>query len=157
MARKPKPAALRILQGRAGHRPINDSVKLPVDALAAPDFLVGFALEKWNHLEPILRAAGIVTVADADALAGYCSAYGEWRDAETIMRGIENPLSRFLIKEKAGGGRNIKNPLTRCRAEARAEMMKFASELGITPSSRTGVVPVNVARPANKFSGIGRK
>jgi len=149
--RKPKPAALRILQGNPGKRAIRDAVQLPVDVIAAPDFLGDYARAEWERLEPVLRGVGIVTVADAMALAAYCGAYGDMRDAEKALS--ELPRGERICVEGVDG-RTMRQPLARARDESRRDMIRFAGELGITPSARSRVTPVSKANKPNKFQGL---
>ena len=59
--RKPKPTALKVLEGDRGkgRRPINEHEPIP--------------------------PKGVLTMADLTAFAGYCQAYARWREAEDFI------------------------------------------------------------------------
>lgn len=150
--RKPKPANLRILQGNPGKRAIKNSVQLPIDVIAAPEFLTGYAFEEWLRLEPILRGIGVVTVADRGALVAYCSAWGDLLNLEAAI--FELPLKDRYCTVSVADGRTMRQPLARARDEARRDMIRFAAELGITPSARNKVTAVVKPDKPNKFKGL---
>lgn len=52
--------------------------KLAAAELAPPRYLSADARAEWNRLAPELRAAGLLTVGDVAALAGYCESYSEF-------------------------------------------------------------------------------
>ena len=81
--RKPKPTALKKLEGNPGKRPLNDLEPLPkVTMLRCPNWLEPEAKKEWRRLAPVLIGAGILTSADAVPFAGYCQAYARWKEAE---------------------------------------------------------------------------
>lgn len=81
--RKPKPTALKKLEGNPGKRPLNELEPLPqVTMLRCPNWLEPEARKEWRRLAPVLIGAGILTGADAVPFAGYCQAYARWKEAE---------------------------------------------------------------------------
>ena len=85
--RPPKPTALRILNGKAGHRSLNKSEpQIEPGAPDAPEHLLPEARAEWDRVCGRLVASGIMTVIDAGALAAYCQAYGRWVQAEDAVR-----------------------------------------------------------------------
>ena len=77
--RKPKPNALKLMEGNTGHRklskpaPVFDSAKP-----SPPPFLNDDALEEWHRLIDILFETGVMTETDRAAFAAYCQSYGRW-------------------------------------------------------------------------------
>ena len=70
--RKPKPTALKKLEGNPGKRPLNELEPLPqVTMLRCPNWLEPEAKKEWRRLAPVLIGAGILTGADAVPFAGY--------------------------------------------------------------------------------------
>ncbi len=49
--------------------------------MTSPPFLHGAALQKWNELAPMLHGLGLLTEADRDALAEYCTLWSAWQTA----------------------------------------------------------------------------
>jgi len=96
--RKPKPTAIRRLDGNPGKRAFNATDPMPPDSMpTCPPHLSDEAADEWDRLGPVLHAMGVVTMADRVALAAYCQAYGRWVEAEERLR--EAPL---LLKTPSG-------------------------------------------------------
>ena len=75
--RKPKPTAMKILEGNPGKRPLNVNEPVPpVGNIKCPTWLLPEAKKEWKRLAPSLEAMGVLTMADLTAFEGYCQAYG---------------------------------------------------------------------------------
>ena len=73
--RKPKPTALKVLEGNPGKRPLNDHEPIPPKGeLKCPSWLLPEAKKEWKRLASSLEAMGVLTMADLTAFAGYCQA-----------------------------------------------------------------------------------
>ena len=84
--RKPKPTALKVLEGNPGKRPLNEYEPVPPKGtIECPDWLEEEAKREWERLAPSLEAMGVLTTADLTAFAGYCQAYARWREAEEFI------------------------------------------------------------------------
>lgn len=77
--RKPKPTALKLLDGTRSDRVNRDEPALPKGHTEAPGWLEGDARSHWNELAPMLHKAGLLTEGDRPALALMCAAYGRLR------------------------------------------------------------------------------
>lgn len=74
--RKPKPTALKILDGDREDRINRDEPVLPEADVDVPGCLTSDdAKEHWADLAPMLLAAGLLTEGDRPALALLCEAY----------------------------------------------------------------------------------
>jgi phage terminase small subunit len=80
--RKPKPLALKILDGHQKSLTNFNEPKFPKGDITPPSWLRGLALEHWNELAQILKDAGLLTVADRPALAQLCDEYALSRRAK---------------------------------------------------------------------------
>ena len=141
--RKPKPTAIKKMAGNPGRRPLNDSEpeprRLPYIP-RAPRYLNKYGQKEWRRLARELDRLGLLTVVDLAAFAAYCSAFGLWVEAEYALKDMGS--SKFLaVTEK---GNVIQNPLMGIVNRSRADMLRAAAELGLTPSSRSRVT---VAKP----------
>ncbi len=128
---RPKPTALKILQGNPGGRPINTHE--PKFELTVPDCPIELNADaklEWSRLAPHLLRMGLITEADRSAFAGYCQAYGRWIEAERYLA-TEGEL---LVTDK---GNTVQNPRLWVANRALEQMYKFMVEFGLTPSSRT--------------------
>ncbi len=74
--RKPKPTALKKLEGNPGKRKLN--TKEPVPGKGMPDcpkWLLPEAKEEWKRLCQKLSEMGVLTEVDMAAFAAYCQRY----------------------------------------------------------------------------------
>ena len=126
--RKPKPAAVRKLEGRRieKHNRPTPQPSMP----SCPEFITGEARAEWDRIAPQLYELGLLTKLDMATLAAYCYAYAEWKEAS---EGVER--DGFTIKTNAGNV--IQNPYLGIKHTAAAFMLKMAAEFGMTPVSRS--------------------
>ena len=138
---KPKPTALKLIRGteRAARR--NPAEPRPPPAMPdPPEHLSDEARAEWSRVIDQLCAAGIVTGIDRAALGAYCQAYGRWVQAEDAlarMAGKDAHTAGLMIRTQ--GGNAIQNPLVGTANKAMADMMRYATEFGMTPSARTRI------------------
>ncbi len=130
--RKPKPTALKILQGNAGKRKLNHNEPNFSDVvdIEPPDWLDDLAVQMWQTIMPELLANKILTVADIHNVEAFCMAYARWRQAE-------NEITRLGVLIMDDNGRYSKNPAFTVVNEAKKQMATFGGLLGLDPSSRT--------------------
>jgi P27 family predicted phage terminase small subunit len=126
--RKPKPTAMKLVQGNPGKRAINGSEPKPEPGIpSCPDHLHGAAREEWDRIVVELSKIGLLTLADRAAIAAYCTAYGRWVDAELLVAKTLCYKHGDLIKV---------NPAVRIAHDAMVLMHKYLSEFGLSPASR---------------------
>ncbi len=136
--RKPKPTTLRILQGKAGHRPINSAEpqpkagkpKMPVNVSRVP-----IAKSCWTWLVAELDAMKTLTTADAKIVEFFAVTYGHWR---TATKAIEAGGLTYET-EVDGDHRIIVRPEVAVAAQTVARLESLGAELGLSPSSRTRI------------------
>ena len=84
--RKPKPTALKVLEGNPGGRPLNVNEPKPVKkAPRCPSWLEDEAKKEWKRMGKVLEQLGLLTEMDMAAFAGYCQAYARWKEAEEFI------------------------------------------------------------------------
>ena len=131
--RKPKPTALKKLEGNPGKRPLNELEPMPqVSMLRCPNWLEPEAKKEWRRLAPVLIDAGILTSADAVPFAGYCQAYARWKEAE-------QEVSKLGMVYR-DGDRIRPNPYIAISRAAFAEVKSLAAEFGLPPANRTAII-----------------
>ena len=141
--RKPKPTALKKLEGNPGKRPLNDLEPMPkVTMLRCPNWLEPEARKEWRRLAPVLIDAGILTTADAVTFAGYCQSYARWRKAE------EQVTKLGMVYEVDGKLRP--NPYIAIAKSEFAEVKAMAAEFGLTPAARTAIVADAMSATGNR-------
>lgn len=126
VGRKPKSTVLKLVSGNPGKRPLNDAEPQPVVLvdLTSPKSLDSYGRQCWNRNAPVLQGIGILTEADVDLLTLYCDAYSQWRRASIAVRRLKPTDDLY---------RRVAVSVER----ARDQMRLLASELGLSPSSRS--------------------
>lgn len=137
---KPQPAHLKVLRGNPGKRPIPTNEPQPTrgELPAPPDFLAPLAREEWLRVTPELYRLGLLTVVDINPLAAYCQAYSRWVTAERALAKMaeKSPIGAGLVMINPADKKLIQNPLVNIAAHAARDMVRYASEFGLTPVAR---------------------
>ncbi len=141
---KPKPTALKKLQGNPGKRKLNESEPQFTGIPTPPDFLGPEALAEWNRLGPELAHLGLLKNADRAAFAAYCEAYG---DFQKYTREIKDTGETFTTDKGYVGI----HPFVALRNKALEKLRQYAAEFGLTPAARSKVtVPETDENPEEK-------
>jgi P27 family predicted phage terminase small subunit len=131
--RKPKPTALKVLEGNPGKRPLNNNEPKPEKkAPRCPSWLEPEAKKEWKRMAKTLEAIGVLTQIDAAAFAGYCQAYARWKEAEEF-------LSKHGTIFKTPSGYIQQVPQVSIAQTYLKIMKDFCSEFGLTPSARSRI------------------
>ena len=81
--KRPKPNALRVLEGMRGHRPLRDEPKFPPVAPVCPDWMPALGREIWEKLTDKLgRVPGWLSDSDFLVMERIGVAYARWRTYE---------------------------------------------------------------------------
>ena len=108
------------------------------DVLDPPDWLSGDARAEWDRVAPILiEERRTLTVTDIATLVNYCVAVGRAAAAERIIT-----AEGMIFQSKTGPK---KHPAVAIASDAQTQARLLASELGLTPVSRS--------RPAARSGG----
>lgn len=156
--RKPTPTALKLVKGNPGKRALNKrEARVQLAQPAPPPFLNDEAKVEWGRVIGTLCAAGLMTELDRAVLAAYCQAYGRWAEAERALARMaaKDEMNRALMV-KTTGGNAIQNPLVGIANKAKADMVRYAVEFGMTPSARAKVVaadPEDAKNATQEFFG----
>jgi P27 family predicted phage terminase small subunit len=138
---KPKPTALRRMQGNPGKRGYNHEEPEPPEGLpSCPEHLNPAARDEWDRLANVLHEMGVVTLVDRAALAAYCQCYGRWVEAEEKLR-----ATPILLKTATG---YVQQSPWLSIANKQLELMgRYMAELGLTPASRSRVAALSNQEP----------
>lgn len=141
VGRKPKPTALKLVTGNPGKRALpKKEAKVALSEPQPPSFLCDDAKVEWGRVVSVLYAAGLMTELDRAALAAYCAAYGRWAQAErAINRMAAKDELNAALMIKTTNGNAVQNPLVGIANKAKSDMVRYASEFGMTPSARSRV------------------
>ena len=159
--RPPTPTYLKLIKGtprsnRAKRKAakVDPSLGPPVP----PAFLLVEAREEWDAQCGLLHKLGMLTALDAAIFAAYCQAYGRWQRAEKVLSEItldatDEATRGLLIRNSSG--KLIQHPLADIARAAMADAVKYAGEIGLTPSARSKVrpepPPIDSGDPAGKY------
>lgn len=138
---KPKPTALRVLEGNKSKRPFSRYEPTPRPAIpACPTYLNDYAQEEWRRVAQTLYDLGTLSELDQSMLAAYCAAFSHWRHAEEDLEHMaqaDGTTHGAVIRTKSGNF--IQNPMVGVANTARREMQRLAAEFGLSPSARTQI------------------
>jgi len=132
--RKPKPTAIKKLEGNPGKRQLNEYEPLPpTTVLRCPNWLLPEARKEWRRLAPALIGMGVLTIADYVPFAAYCTAVARWREAE-------EEITRHGSIYKDEDGKIRPNPYVAIANQQLREIKSLAAEFGLTPANRTAII-----------------
>lgn len=144
---KTTPTALKIERGNPGKRALNqDEPDIAPAPMEPPAHLKGRALKEWKRLGPELVEKGVLTIGDLAVFETYCQLVADVDAYERLVRKVGKARAHFL---------GYANYLLKLRAQQK----QYAAELGLTPSSRSGVKaaksPATVDPKRARFFGNG--
>ena len=132
--RKPKPTALKTLEGNPGKRPLNDrEPKWDKRAPTCPQWLEPEAKTEWRRLCKPLEMMGILTEADRAVFATYCQSYARWKQAEEYIS-----MNGATFETDKGYKQQV--PQVSIAQSYMKNMQKAAAEFGLTPSARSRII-----------------
>lgn len=131
VGRKPKPTALKVLEGNPGKRPLNkEEPEVKSEKPACPKHLSKKAKAVWRKVAPLLEDAGIIAKLDGIALEMLCEAYAKWQTAN-------ESLDREGLVQVGPNGGFFQNPNLAIANRAMDQVKSFLAEFGMTPSERS--------------------
>lgn len=132
--RKPKPTAVKELEGNPGKRKLNTNEPKPTTvAPECPDWLEEDAKAEWHRLAEQMERLGILTEVDMAAFAGYCQSYARWKAAEEFIT-----RHGAIVKTPSGYWQQV--PQVSIAQQYLKDMHKFCEQFGLTPASRSRIV-----------------
>lgn len=145
--RKPKPTALKLLQGNAGKRGLPKNEPAP-EALSEvpspPDWMGEIAASIWRQIAPWLVETKIMAATDLHNLECFCVAYQRWREAQ-------DDIDRAGLVVPGARGGVVKNPACTVANESMRQVATFGAALGLDPASRARLKPASAGEKKNPF------
>jgi len=138
--RKAIPTQLKLVKGNPGKRAL--PLYEPKIALAEPDvpeFLCDDGKAEWVRVCSMLYRVGLMTAVDRAALGAYCQAYGVWAQAERAINKLQEKSEINGMLMQTTNGNVIQHALIGLARRARADVVRYAVEFGMTPSARSRV------------------
>ena len=168
MTRRIVPTEIKKLTGNRSKKPLNKSEPKPTLAAAPPpppDYLDAVAAAEWNRLARPLWLNALLGSEDVVVFSAYCEAFSDWmrynsmiaeqarRERSALDAKLAFDATDSRMESDFGGmviattnGNWVMNPVMGLRNVARRECIKFGTELGLTPCSRS---KINVPRGSN--------
>jgi P27 family predicted phage terminase small subunit len=144
---KPQATATKKRAGNPGGRPLN-ALEPTVDAgePMAPEWLPAEAKAEWCRVMPILLKSGLVTHLERAILTSYCEAWATYVQASIDL----SKYGAVMVSKKTG--QPYQGPWINVQSAAERQLRACATELGMTPSSRSRVqaAPTELGEPAGK-------
>ena len=133
MTGRPKPTALKLIEGNRGRRPLKREPKPRPVVPKCPAHLNTPAKREWGRVSKVLHKLGLLTEIDRAQLALYCQAWGRWIEAEDALK------KHGTIVKAPKTGWPIQSPYLAVANKAMEQMQRALSEFGMSPASRTRV------------------
>lgn len=168
MPRARTPTALKELRGNPSKKRLNKSEPKPTLADAPPpppDYLDAVGAAEWRRLARPLWLNALLGDEDVVVFSAYCEAFSDWmrynemiaeqarRERKSLDAKLAFDADDSRMESDFGGlviattnGNWVQNPVMGLRNTARRECVKFGTELGLTPCSRS---KINVPRGSN--------
>lgn len=132
--RKPKPTAIKELEGNPGKRPLpNEPTFSPVFPKTPPKWLSKEAQKLWGELVPMLQSVpGLLQSVDVSAVELLCESYAQWKAAAQVLQehGQTFTTPNGYVQQRPEVAIAQKN----------AKLVKeLCAEFGLTPSSRSRI------------------
>jgi len=133
-----EPTILKIAKGNPGKRPLNKSEpKPPSDDITPPEWLTGVAREKWDNVVPKLLGMGVMTNADVDTIARYCTMHEQFLK---YLDQCRQGLDVLVIRDQSGNVKYTQTaPAATMMMKLAVSMLRIEQEFGLTPSARSGL------------------
>lgn len=148
MPNKSKPTNLKLVQGSYRKDRANPSEPKTKAAIpTCPKELSGDARNEWKRITKELYTLGLITQVDRAAISAYCSAWGMFVESE-----------RQIAKEGAiaytPNGMPVQSPWLQIRNKSLEQLRSYATEFGMTPSSRTKVQAIQEESSASPWDDL---
>jgi P27 family predicted phage terminase small subunit len=130
--KKPKPGALRFIEGNREHRPIKEGYKPAPIMPKMSRWLSPVAKTEWKRAGPILFKSGLLTREDRAAFEAYCENYAiyfQCRNYITHRGGYAEYIAWCMRSDQMPRHVNAMK-------DAVQQIRLFCAEFGLTPSAR---------------------
>ena len=99
--------------------------------------MTGVAREKWDNVVPKLIGMGVMTNADVDTIARYCTMHEQFvKYLDQCRRGLDV----LVIRDESGKVKYMQStPAATMLSKLAASMLRIEQEFGLTPSARSGL------------------
>ena len=135
--RRPKPTALRLVEGNPGKRSIPKNEPKPKRAIpACPAHLSDVGKVAWGRLTVLLDRMGVLTEADTSALERLCDCYS---DILICRESLKADGWTYKTIDAQGNTLIKGNPAATQLRSADSQFKSYLIEFGLTPAARSKV------------------
>lgn len=134
--RKPTPKQILQLRGSRIRGPHSRGIDAPPGIPPAPAWLSDLARAEWERIVPMLEASKVMSPRHQQTLAAYCDSFADMVQADAELKAN----GTTLMDDK---GRVSNHPAWLRKRDARNQMLKFASEFGLTASALARVSAID--------------
>ena len=148
---RPEPTIIKMAKGNPGKRPLNKSEpKPPSDDIKPPSWVTGVSLEKWEEVVPKLVGMGVMTNADVDTIARYCTMHEQF---VKYLEQVRRCLDVLVIRDDAGKVKYMQStPAATMQSKLATAMLRIEQEFGLTPSARSGLSATKQEGPQDELA-----
>lgn len=149
--RRTQPTIYKLARGNPGKRPLNpNEPKPPADAVRPPEWVSGVSRAKWDELVPKLVEMGVMTNADVDTIARYCTMHEQYlKYLEQVRKGLDV----IVMRDESGRVKYMQAaPAATMMHKLATALLRIEQEFGLTPSARSGIVATPAAKPEDVLS-----
>ena len=117
--------------------------------------MTGVAREKWDNVVPKLIGMGVMTNADVDTIARYCTMHEQFvKYLDQCRRGLDV----LVIRDDAGKVKYMQStPAATMMTKLAASMLRIEQEFGLTPSARSGLSATKQEGPQDELAAFFAK
>ncbi len=148
--RGPKPLPAAVLARRRSKEPRARELKVKQlrtviggGSPQPPEWLTVEERGIWDHIVQTLSDMGVISAADAGALARYCHALSEWIVITAELRGKPRLMQRGEITPYL-------HPLFKMKGDLAKEIQSLEDRFGMTPSARVSLNVTAMFKPGYK-------
>jgi P27 family predicted phage terminase small subunit len=161
---KPRPAPLRLVEGRAegrdsGGRKVSPPPPFKRVPPTQPDYLSPLAAQLWDRIVAELPRLGLLKELDGPSLEMACETYARWRSCVTMRQAAAkaSPSTGGIIA-KGSQGYSVA-PWVAAETQASREFRAWCAEYGLTPSAEMHLTTPGAdpddPHAGNPFAGSG--
>lgn len=150
--RKPKPAALRRLEGNRSRRPIREAIAAKPEIPLPPWPLTKSVKREWLRLAPLMHEHQLLCRLDGHAVTALAQVIANFRRAQRA-------LDRYGPVIPGTRGTLVANPAVGLLKDSLGAMLRLFEQFGLTPSARMRVAPQSAGKPEpeNEFEQFIRE
>jgi P27 family predicted phage terminase small subunit len=130
--RKPTPKPILKIRGSKIRERHRKSLTVPPGSAPSPAWLCDIGRAEWDRVSPMLEASKVMSPRYQQSLAAYCDSFADMVKADEELRAN----GATFMDDK---GRISNHPAWNRKRDARASMLRFAAEFGLTASAASRV------------------